>query len=292
MTTTARTARPARSELSEFLRARRAQVTPAEAGLPAGGRRRITGLRREEVAVLAGVGGSWYQWLEQGRDITVSGQVLDAVARVLRLADEERRHLYVLAGLNPPLPSLPEDTSIGADVERLLDGWLPNPAHVVDRYWNFVAANDAARLVFGWQQKVDGNCLLDFFGTSLYRGGIVRWEETAQIVVANYRYEMSRHGQDDGYRAVIDTLFESSPEFAELWGRQEVQPAAPTLKTFNHPEVGQLVMEGRMLHLPERSDLTLVLHMPQPGTSTAERIAELMASDQQLRLVPDPVADL
>ncbi|SDT36667.1 helix-turn-helix transcriptional regulator [Microlunatus soli] len=278
MTTTAR------SELSDFLRARRSQVSPADVGLPVGARRRLQGLRREEVAVLAGVGSSWYQWLEQGRDITVSGQVLDAVARVLRLSDEERRHLYVLAGLNPPLPQAPSDCTVGADIVRLLAGWLPHPAHVVDRYWNFVEANDAARVIFGWRKEFAGNCLIDFFGSGLYRGGIVAWDEMAPIVVANYRYEMTRHGNDDGYRAVIDQAVATSGEFADLWGRHEVLPAAPTIKTFNHPEVGELVMEGRMLHLPERSDLTLVLHMPQPGTATAERIAELISTERRLRL--------
>lgn len=273
-----------RRELSEFLKARRARVTPEEVGLPAGPRRRISGLRREEVAVLAGVGTSWYQWLEQGREITVSGQVLDAVARVLRLSDEERRHLYVLAGLNPPLPAHPDDSTVGSDVLRLLDGWLPNPAHVVDCYWNFVAANDAARLVFGWRKEFAGNCLVDFFTSDLYRGCLDRWQEAAPTVVANYRYEMSRHGQDDGFRAVIDELAAVSPEFVELWARQEVLPAAPTQKTFNHPAAGQLVLESRMLHLPERPDLTLVLHQPEPGTATAERIAELVASERRLRV--------
>lgn len=116
-----------RRDLREFLMTRRARVTPAEAGLPDGGaRRRTPGLRREEVAVLAGVGVSWYQWLEQGRDITVSPQVLDAVSRVLRLNDAERRHLYVLAGLNPPLPSAAA-APVSDGLRRLIDAWMPFP---------------------------------------------------------------------------------------------------------------------------------------------------------------------
>ncbi|QDP97073.1 helix-turn-helix domain-containing protein [Microlunatus elymi] len=270
-----------RSEISEFLRARRGQVSPAEVGLPVGARRRTSGLRREEVAVLAGVGTSWYQWLEQGRDITVSGQVLDAVARVLRLGEEERRHLYVLAGLNPPLPTTPEDLTIGADVMRLLDGWMPSPAHVVDQYWNFVAANEAAQATFGYQKEFAGNCMIDFFCTDQYRGKLASWEKTAPIVVANYRYEVSRHGQDDGYRAVIDELSRRCPEFVRLWGRQEVVAPTVTMKTFNHPAAGELLMESRQLHLPERSDLAVVLHTPQPGTDTAERIAELVSQQRK-----------
>ncbi|HEY9292532.1 MAG TPA: helix-turn-helix transcriptional regulator [Microlunatus sp.] len=270
-----------RSEISEFLRTRRGQVSPEDVGLPAGSRRRTAGLRREEVAVLAGVGTSWYQWLEQGRDITVSGQVLDAVSRVLRLGDDERRHLYVLAGLNPPLPTTPAELTVGADVMRLLDGWMPSPAHVVDQYWNFVAANDAAQVTFGYQKEFSGNCMIDFFCTDQYRGKLATWEKTAPVVVANYRYELSRHGQDDGYRAVIDELSRRSPEFVELWARQEVVAPTATLKTFNHPAAGELLMESRQLHLPERSDLTLVLHTPKPGTGTAERIGELVAQQRR-----------
>jgi len=269
MTTTVR-----RTELSEFLRARRAAVSPADAGLPAGPRRRTPGLRREEVAVLAGVGPSWYQWLEQGRDITVSGQVLDAVARVLRLTDPERRHLYVLAGLNPPRPTEPAEHTVGADITRLLDGWLPNPAHVVDQYWNFIAANTTARALFGWEDTVVGNCLVDFFLDDMYRARYAHWAEVAPIVVAHYRHEMTLHGPDEGYTAVLAEVAERSAEFAELWSRQEVRPPTATVKTIVHPRVGELVVEGRMLHLPDRPDLALVLHSPQ-NAGTAEAIAQL-----------------
>ena len=114
-----------REELRAFLMARRAQIAPGDAGMPSGTRRRTPGLRREEVAVLAGVGVSWYQWLEQGREITVSTHVLDAVARVLRLNESERRHLYVLAGLNPPLSLSWDGAQISADLVRLIEGWMP-----------------------------------------------------------------------------------------------------------------------------------------------------------------------
>jgi hypothetical protein len=269
-----------RNDLSEFLRARRARVTAAEAGLPAGPRRRTPGLRREEVAVLAGVGASWYQWLEQGRDITVSGQVLDAVARVLRFTDDERRHLYFLAGLNPPLPKNPVDTSIGEDITRLLDGWLPYAAHVVDQYWNFVAANDVARAVFGWQREFTGNCLTEFFSSELYRGRMAHWQQSAPTVVATYRHEIGRHcqpdGFDEGYAEIIADLIDRSPEFAELWERQDVQAPAASVKTLDHEAVGELIMDSRMLYLPDRPDLILVLHTPAAGTPTAGRLEELM----------------
>ena len=139
-----------RTNLREFLIARRARITPEEVGLAPGGRRRTPGLRREEVAVLAGVGTSWYQWLEQGRDITVSAQVLDAIGRVLKLDEPEIRHLYALAGLNPPpVGRLCPDHAAGPvdqALVHLVDTWLPNPGMIVDRYWNLVVANRAAEL--------------------------------------------------------------------------------------------------------------------------------------------------
>ncbi|WP_239076944.1 helix-turn-helix transcriptional regulator [Actinocatenispora rupis] len=273
-----------RTELSDFLKARRAAVQPADAGLPAGPRRRTPGLRREEVAVLAGVGPSWYQWLEQGRDISVSPQVLDAVARVLRLTEPERRHLYVLAELNPPLERDWDAMPVGEDIVRLLDGWLPNPAHVVDQYWNLVAANDAARVVFGWARASLPNCLIDFFTNPMYRDRYADWAELAPVVAAQYRHEMTaRHG-DSGYAEVVDGLLARSPEFAELWARHEVRPPAPMVKTILHPAGGELVVESRMLRLPDRPDLSLLLHTPVAGTATAERIARLVAEDRRLHL--------
>src|SRR5215475_5792615 len=131
-----------RRELSAFLRSRRERLTPLQAGLPANGRRRTPGLRREEVAVLAGVGVSWYTWLEQGRDIKVSGDVLDAVARVLLLDDVERAHLYRLAGLNPPPRSSAPSVAASPELERLLAAWAPRPGYIRDRHWNFAAVND------------------------------------------------------------------------------------------------------------------------------------------------------
>src|SRR5262245_22949812 len=130
-----------RAELREFLRSRRARVSPEQAGLPDGGRRRTPGLRREEVAVLAAVGVSWYTWLEQGRDITVSAEVLDAISRVLLLDGAERAHLYRLAGLNPPAPQPAPARLAVPELQHVLDAWLPRPAYIRDRHWNFAALN-------------------------------------------------------------------------------------------------------------------------------------------------------
>ncbi|MER5969367.1 helix-turn-helix transcriptional regulator [Streptomyces sp. NPDC002055] len=258
---------------------RRARISPAEAGLPDGGaRRRTPGLRREEVAVLAGVGASWYQWLEQGRDITVSPQVLDAVARVLRLGSAERRHLYILAGLNPPLPEAEEPGSPACDgLRRLIDGWMPFPAHILDPYWNTVMHNDAAALVFGFAPG--GNCLVDFFTDPAYRSRSRTWQEAASAVVAQFRASVAERPDDEGFQQIIDELSAVSEEFTELWARGDVRAGGQLVKEHEHPLAGSLFFESTQLRLPARPDLTVVLHNPLHGTDTAAKLAWLTSPE-------------
>lgn len=277
-----------RQELRDFLVSRRARISPSQAGLPDGGaRRRTPGLRREEVAVLAGVGASWYQWLEQGRDITVSPQVLDAVARVLRLTGPERRHLYVLAGLNPPLPEVPA-TGRGEGLDRLIDAWMPFPAHIMDAYWNIVRFNEAAGLVFGFTGQ-DTNCLSHFFTSPIYRHRADIAPSLAATVVAQYRAAASEHPDDDGFRRVVEELAAVSSEFAELWALGDVEPSGQMEKRITHPTVGVLVFESTQLRLPARPDLTIVMHNPLPGTDTAAKL-EWLASPERRRDSLRPLA--
>lgn len=280
-----------RSELREFLMSRRARITPAQAGLPDGGaRRRTPGLRREEVAVLAGVGVSWYQWLEQGRDITVSPQVLEAVGRVLQLTSAERRHLYVLAGLNPPAPEVdPANTNMCQGLQRLIDAWMPFPAHIMDAYWNTVMYNDAAALVLGMRPEIVQNCLLAFFTDPIYRARSKRWEEIACNVVAQFRAACSERPEDDGFRAIVAEAKERSPEFAELWERRDIQPGGQLQKEMEHPVVGTLHVESTQLRVPARPDLVIVLHTPLPNTDTAEKL-EWLTSPEGRRGSMYPIA--
>ncbi|WP_435612675.1 helix-turn-helix transcriptional regulator [Streptomyces sp. bgisy159] len=264
-----------RSELREFLRSRRARVTPAEAGLPDGaGRRRTPGLRREEVAVLAGVGASWYQWLEQGRDISVSPQVLDAVARVLRLSNAERRHLYVLAGLNPPVPEVaPEQRQARCEgLRRLIDTWMPYPAHIMDAYYHCVMYNEAAGAVLGMRPEITQNCLVDFFTDPMYRSRSHSWERNARTVVAQFRAVAGARPDDGGYRALVAELRSKSPEFAAMWEARDIEDAGQIRKELDHPLVGLLVVESTALRVPARPDLTIVLHTPLDEANTAAKL--------------------
>jgi transcriptional regulator with XRE-family HTH domain len=278
-------------ELREFLMSRRARVSPAEAGLPDGGaRRRTPGLRREEVAVLAGVGASWYQWLEQGRDISVSPQVLDSVARVLRLRNAERRHLYVLAGLNPPVPEVePEKQHMCEGLRRLIDAWMPYPAHIMDMYYNCVLYNDAAAAVLGIRPGITQNCIVDFFTDPLYRSRSKSWERNARTVVAQFRAACSAYPDDEGYQAVLTDLKAASTEFSELWERRDIEDAGQIRKELDHPLVGLLCVESTAMKLPARPDLTVVLHTPLDEANTAAKL-EWLASAEGRRGAMYPVA--
>ncbi|MER5882319.1 helix-turn-helix transcriptional regulator [Streptomyces sp. NPDC001941] len=269
---------------------RRARVSPADAGLPDGGRRRTPGLRREEVAVLAGVGASWYQWLEQGRDITVSPQVLDAVARVLRLTSVERRHLYVLAGLNPPaLESETASDHLCDGLRRLIDAWTPFPAHIMDAYWNTVVYNDAAAMVLGMRPEITQNCLVSFFTDPLYRSRARSWAQNAETVVAQYRAACSERPGDDGFREVVAQAAAASEEFAALWERRDITLGGPVRKEMEHPLVGTLVVESTQLRVPARPDLVIVLHTPLPEADTAAKL-EWLCSPEGRRGAMYPVA--
>ncbi|MET9252588.1 helix-turn-helix transcriptional regulator [Streptomyces sp. NPDC003717] len=280
-----------RSELREFLMNRRARVSPGEAGLPDGGaRRRTPGLRREEVAVLAGVGASWYQWLEQGRDISVSPQVLDSVARVLRLSHTERRHLYVLAGLNPPVPEAePEPRDMCEGLHRLIDTWMPYPAHIMDRYYNCVAFNEAAAVVLGISRDNSWNCLVDFFTDPLYRARSQSWERNARTVVAQFRAACAADPGDEGYQAVLAQVREASEEFVRLWAERDIEDAGQIRKELQHPLVGLLCVESTALKVPARPDLTIVLHTPLDEANTAAKL-EWLASPEGRRGAMYPVA--
>ncbi|WP_316520082.1 helix-turn-helix transcriptional regulator [Kitasatospora brasiliensis] len=256
-----------RTELREFLVNRRGRLTPEAVGIPNYGRRRTPGLRREEVAFLAGVSASWYQWLEQGRDISVSPQVLDAIARALRLDQAERSYLYALAGLNPPVPLGSEPLEVDVMLARFVENNSPYPAFVVDPYWNLVIANEATYDILGYRRSYR-NSIVAFFTSSRLRERIVNWNELAPWIAAQYRYGMINRPQDLGYEIIVGELMEQSPEFAELWSRHDVQAEGVNFKILDHPELGELHFDVARMRIPQFSDLLIVLYTPRPEKET------------------------
>ncbi|MFF2773908.1 helix-turn-helix transcriptional regulator [Streptomyces sp. NPDC058052] len=263
--------------IREFLRSRRARLTPADVGMAVGGghARRTPGLRREEVAVLAGVGVSWYTWLEQGREINVSPEVLDAIARVLRLDATEREHLYLLAGANPPRPAPPAGRRVPDGLLQVIDSWLPRPAYLIDRHWNLVAVNRAAEAAFGFREH-DHNCLVTFFTGARHRSSVVHWRDSAEVIVGQFRADAARYPEDPEFGRIADDMCAVSPEFAEIWQEHGVRRAASGTKTVSHPEAGELVFLHTTLTVPELPGHRLMLHTPKAGTDTGERLGALL----------------
>jgi hypothetical protein len=164
---------------------------------------------------------------EQGRNISVSPQVLGSVARVLRLTHTERRHLYVLAELHPPVPETEPDRQrvTLAGLQRMIDAWMPYPAHIMDLYYNTVLFNDAAATVLGMKPGITQNCLVDFFTNPMYRARARSWEQNARTVVAQFRAASLSSPDDEGFQSVAAELKAASPEFAEVWERRDIEEA-------------------------------------------------------------------
>ncbi|MBK6014259.1 helix-turn-helix transcriptional regulator [Streptomyces sp. MBT53] len=253
--------RERRAALRHFLRSRRARLSPGDVGLRMGGRRNTPGLRREEVAVLAGVSASWYTWLEQGRDIKVSGDVLDAVSKALNLDRTERAHLYLLAGVNPPAARqevTPEELS---RLRLAVEVWQPAPAFVVDRYWNVLVSNAPARALLG-VQDMGSNYLWSFFTDGRNRSRYPHWLDVASRLVGQFRVQTVRFLDDPNFEQLARRLCSASPDFDRLWGRHEtrdtgiatveVRPAAGRRAAFHHVVMG----------LHQRSEPLLMLYMP------------------------------
>jgi transcriptional regulator with XRE-family HTH domain len=212
------------AELGAFLRSRRERLTPAEVGLPPGGRRRTPGLRREELALISGVSTSWYTFLEQGRDVRASGQVLDALARALRLTDAERAHLRALAGDGPRATDVGEPVEVVSDevagVPALLD---PNPAYVTGRAYDLLAWNAAAvRWFRGPWDDPRPNLARWVFTDPRSREVLVDWEQVAQGVLARLRAGAGRHPGSPDFVRPERELRSASPEADAWWARYDV----------------------------------------------------------------------
>ena len=270
-----------RVELTRFLRARRAGLSPQAVGLPNRTRRRTPGLRREELAELAGVGTTWYTWLEQGRPFTVSAQMLDNLAWALRLDAVERAHLFILArGEAPALPP-PVLETVEPALQQILDALGTNPAYVVNARWEAVAWNVAACLVFSdfaARRPRDRNLLWCMFTDPSQRRLLVDWEGAAQETLAYFRASTGRHVGEAWFSELITDLTAASPEFAAWWPRNDVRGTPrDAQKELNHPLVGRLVLQPTPLQVAQRPDLWLIVHTPLPGTDTAAKLQCLLA---------------
>jgi transcriptional regulator with XRE-family HTH domain len=265
-----------RGELSAYLRSRRERIAPEQVGVAHSGRRRTPGLRREEVAQLAGVGVTWYTWLEQGRDIKVSDQVLEAIARALLLDRDERAHLFTLAG------SVDQDVgrecaSVSPQLRAVLTRFAPYPACVQNGKYDVLAYNRTYARLIGDMDDVplaQRNSMWLLFTDPLWRKVLVDWDDSAARMVANLRGLMVDHVSEPAWKSLVSRLRAASPEFAELWARHDVRGIENKAKRYRHPDVGLLRLDVTNMWLAPRAGARLMLYTPA-DTATERRLEKL-----------------
>jgi len=261
--------------LGDYLRARREQVAPASVGLPANSARRVAGLRREEVALLAGISSDYYLRLEQGRDHNPSVQVLRALARVLQLDDAATAHLLGLAATQPQRRRVPRRESVPVGVRRLLDV-VGLPAFVEGRYFDVLAANHLA-CALSPNLQVGRNRLRAVFGDPAEKALYPDWELATVALVAGFRRSVGSDVDDPGFVQLVGELSLSSDRFRRLWARHDVVSFEGGPARLNHPQVGELTLSREKLAITGTDGQLLVIYHAEPGTSGAEKLA-LLAS--------------
>ncbi|MEV0622711.1 helix-turn-helix transcriptional regulator [Nonomuraea sp. NPDC050404] len=275
------------NHLGEFLRARRAALRPEDVGMASYGARRVAGLRREEVAVLAGVNADYYTRLEQGRERNPSAQVLDALSRALRLDTDARAHLYRLAGTAPgDRLSAHVPDRVSPALRQLMDGYPNTPAYVMNRTLDILAANALADALYAPFEPADNLARMTFLdpaGRSFYTD----WDRAAQSVVANLRQAAGFDPDDPRLAGLVRTLTDQSANFARLWNAHTVRGKTQDAKHFLHPDVGPLTLTYQAFDVRDTPGQQLVIYHAEPGSASA-RALDLLGSIHATRRQDEP----
>ncbi|MEV0250817.1 helix-turn-helix transcriptional regulator [Nocardia sp. NPDC050712] len=251
-----------RTELTAFLRSRRARIRPGEVGITPGIRRRTPGLRREEVAMIAGVSVTWYTWLEQGREINASAQVLDAVARALRLDTAERAHLYELVG--PGAGGEVGESTPTAETLAVLAALDPNPACVYNGKFDLLACNATYRALFPELAEATGaerNALWQLLGRD-HEGGPFGNRHLLPRMVAILRVNYVRHLGEPDWAEFLDRLCAASGDFAALWADHQVAEPLPEITSFHRPPMGTIDMRPASFGVTDQPESRLMVYLP------------------------------
>jgi transcriptional regulator with XRE-family HTH domain len=256
--------------LGELLRSRRERLVPADVGLPPGRRRRTAGLRREEVAMLANVSTTYYTFLEQGRPVRPSDQVLDALAAALRMSAADRRYLFVLAhGAGHSGTAMAPPERLDPAVADLVQRMEPYPTLVKGRRWDVLAANPAARELFAdWASSPEGerNLVRWMFTTGQAREVYLEWEPEARAMLGRFRLAFARYAEDPDFLALVDGLQRDSEHVRDWWPRHDVVATGSGSKKLRHPRLGPVVYSHVVLQVADHPDQTLVTYAPNaPG---------------------------
>jgi transcriptional regulator with XRE-family HTH domain len=268
-----------RRELSDFLRTRRARVSADTVGLPTTPRRRTPGLRREEVAQLAGMSATWYTWLEQARPVSVSTGTLDSLARVLRLDATERVQLFQLALRQPKFESKSQRRRISPLLEQLLYQNERLPAFVMGPRWDVLTWNFAARAFWMDFQTIpieERNLVWLLFTDPGLRSLLVDWPNRAQDGLARFRLSYGRYAGDRQFIQLVERLKSVSPEFAEWWPRHDVQPLSEGVEKYNHPLAGPLQLQHISFSPIDDPELTIVVMAPAPRGDSQAKLCKII----------------
>jgi transcriptional regulator with XRE-family HTH domain len=267
----------ARRELADFLRSRRRQVDPREVGLPSGGARRTPGLRREEVALLSGVSHTWYTWLEQGRDIRASRQVVEALARTLRMSPAEREYVLRLAGHGGAAPEAAAQ-GLPAHVQRLVDALGSSPAYVITASWSIVGWNRAYERLYPGVAAVpaaDRNLLWLVFTDPAVRALLGDWTTDSRRFLTQFRAEVGPRLGDPDVVDLVARLEAASPHFRAGWASHDVDRFSSGERRFEHPEVGTLLLEHHQLTPADAPGLQLVVYTATEGSDAADKLTRM-----------------
>jgi transcriptional regulator with XRE-family HTH domain len=266
-------------ELGAFLRSRRERLAPADIGLPAGARRRTPGLRREEIAMVAGVGTTWYTWLEQGRDVKPSSEVLVALAEALKLDPAEQRHLFILAGRPPPSPRPLNPERVETPLRHMLASLAIQPAYVMGRRWDVLAWNRAAAAVFCDYGALEGdarNIMHLLFTDESHRRLLVDWEELARVALGRFRADSAKYIGDPDFERLIARLIAVSPQFRAWWPERHVLRQLSGVKSIRHPTAGDMTFEHMSFSIDDGSDMKLIVYTPLAAENTVAKMEALL----------------
>ena len=270
-----------RQELSDFLRTRRARISPAEVGLDGARRRRTPGLRREEVAQLAGMSVTWYVWLEQKRPIKVSEGMLDNLARVLRLDPTERKQLFRLALRQPRADSTSRRETVSPRFQRMMDYNGGMPTFVIGRRWDVLAWNQAARAVYFDFEQVpteEQNLVWLMFTNSAMRSLTIDWQTRARDVLARFRTDYGRHVGDAYFLELVERLKAATPEFAEWWPRHDIKPLTQGSVQFQHPLVGRMLFEHMAFSVVDNPEQRVIALLPMAEGNSISKMRRVIAA--------------
>lgn len=272
-----------RQQLAAFLRTRRESLDPQRLGLPRTGRRRTPGLRREEVAMLADVGVTWYTWLEQGREMKPSAAVLAAISQALQCSAAETRHLFLLAGLPiPEMPQVIQCQQAGPAAQRLLASLMPNPALLQKPNFDIIGFNPAfCRLMGVDLQQVpveDRNCIYQYLTNPRWRSRLQDAQGILSLYVAYFRAGMAEYRGDPRWEGLLERFFDVSPDFRQLWQQQyEIRNLENHIKQFHHPQLGAITLQLMNWFSAPRDGSRLMVYLPvdEQGEKSLSALAEL-----------------